>query len=115
MSAREMAALPNAPCRTALSGPGETSETAVLHLIPAGCAKNAPGGYATTYSCVWVAARVVGDPAAGVGNACSLNFERPRALGDRRGASALVQLSRCGMTNASSQKWGCGDRIMMGA
>ena len=36
--------------------------------------------------------------AAGVGNACSLSFQRPRALGDRRGASALAQVSRCGMT-----------------
>jgi hypothetical protein len=59
--------------------------------------------------------QIVSHPAAGVRIVCSLSFQRPRALGDRRGASALGQLSRCGMTNASSQKWGCGDRIMMGA
>jgi hypothetical protein len=68
------------------------------------------GSYATTCSCIWVAAAT----ATGVGNACSRGFERPRASGDRRGASALAQLSRCGMTNAISQKWGCGDRIMLG-
>jgi hypothetical protein len=51
------------------------------------------------------------------GNACSLSSRgmEPRALGDRRGASALAQLSRFGMTTPVLKNGGCGDRIMMGA
>ena len=74
-----------------------------------GVRRKRTGVYVTTYSCIWAVAAT----AMGVGNARSLSFERPRALGGRRGASALAQLSRRGMTNASSQKWGYGDLIML--
>jgi hypothetical protein len=46
--------------------------------------------YATTYSCIWVAAWLLATAAAGVGNACSLSFREAPRLGRRaRGKRAL--------------------------
>jgi hypothetical protein len=104
-----MAALPNAACRTALLLPGENLETVVLHLVPpaqpGGPIGELAGGldeadrrgapktrrrYATTYSCIWVAAWLLATAAAGVGNACSLSFREAPRLGRRaRGKRAL--------------------------
>ena len=58
---------------------------------------------------------VVATAAAGVGNACSLSFrEAPRLGRQARGKRACATIA-LRHDDASPQKWGYGDRIMMGA
>ena len=85
---------PNAPCRTVCTAsparrPGDESWLAGLDEADRRGAPKTRRTVRHTYSCIWVAARLLATAAAGVGNACSLSFrEAPRLGRQARGKRA---------------------------